>query len=279
MINKILIPMDGSDNSAIALRYGLYIAPKLNATLQGLHVIDAFLIQGPVVTDISGTVGIPPYDGFFEAVETSLNAKAQFVLNNFEQTCLSAHIACTTKTNIGKISDIIIEEAQNADLILMARKGEHFHIKEGGILGSVTESVVRHSGKPVLVSPAKFQEIESMALAYDGSDPAKKALTLSLAISERAVWPLTVVIITADHSKADLLSAQVEEATQDGGADCEVIILSGKEEDAILKFIKEGAVELMVMGAYGHNRLRELFLGSTTSHIIQKSPIPVLLTR
>ena len=62
-------------------------------------------------------------------------------------------------------------------------------------------------------------------------------------------------------------------------ADCEVIIMSGKEQDEIIQFIREGAVELMVMGAYGHNRLRELFLGSTTSHVIRKSPIPVLLTR
>jgi nucleotide-binding universal stress UspA family protein len=247
--------------------------------LQGLHVIDAFLIQGPVLTDISGSVGMPPYDGFFEAVETSLNAKAQSLLKNFEQTCRSAGMACTVKKNIGKISDVIIEEAQNADLILMARKGEHFHIKEGGLLGTVAQSVIRHSGKPVLVIPERFQEIESMALAYDGSDPAKKALELSLSLSEQAVWPLTIVIITADHSKADLLSAQVEEAAQEGTADCEVIVLAGKENDEILKFIREGAVELMVMGAYGHNRLHELFLGSTTSHILQKSPIPVLLTR
>jgi nucleotide-binding universal stress UspA family protein len=62
-------------------------------------------------------------------------------------------------------------------------------------------------------------------------------------------------------------------------ADCAIITLSGKEPDEIIKFIREGAVELMVMGAYGHNRLRELFLGSTTSHVIRKSPVPVLLTR
>jgi nucleotide-binding universal stress UspA family protein len=62
-------------------------------------------------------------------------------------------------------------------------------------------------------------------------------------------------------------------------ADCAIITLSGKEPDEIIKFIREGAVELMAMGAYGHNRLRELLLGSTTSHVIRKSSIPVLLTR
>ena len=279
MIKTILIPVDGSANSDTALDYGIYIAPKFEATLTGLHVIDVYLIQGPMMTDISATVGMPPYDGFFEAVETSLKEKADLVLKNFDDRCRKAGVACGTKKNIGKISDTIIEEAENADLILMAKKGEHFRLKEGGLIGSVAEIVIRYSGKPVMVIPETFREIESMGLAYDGSVPARKALELSLNISEKAKWPITVVIISSDTAKAADLSAQVEEMAQQGLADCEVIISSGKEADEILKFIREGSVELMVMGAYGHNRLREWLLGSTTSHIIHKSPIPILLIR
>jgi nucleotide-binding universal stress UspA family protein len=279
MIKTILIPVDGSANSATAVDYGIYIAPKLDASLSGLHVIDIYLIQGPMMTDVSATVGMPPYDGFFEAVETSLKEKADYVLKNFEDRCRAAGVACGTKKNIGKISDTIIEEAEGADLILMAKKGEHFHLKEGGLIGSVAEVVIRHSGKPVMVIPESFREIESMGLAYDGSAPARKALKLSLNISEKAKWPITVLIISADAAKAADLSAQVEDMAQKGLADCEVIISAGREADEILKFIAEGPVELMVMGAYGHNRLRELLLGSTTSQIIRRSPIPVLLIR
>jgi len=279
MIKTILIPVDGSANSATAVDYGIYIAPKLDASLSGLHVIDIYLIQGPVMTDVSATVGMPPYDGFFEAVETSLKEKADYVLKNFEDRCRAAGVACGTKKNIGKISDTIVEEAEGADLILMAKKGEHFHLKEGGLIGSVAEVVIRHSGKPVMVIPESFREIESMGLAYDGNAPARKALALSLNISEKAKWPITVLIISADAAKVADLSAQVEDMAQKGLADCEVIISAGREADEILKFIAEGPVELMVMGAYGHNRLRQLLLGSTTSHIIHKSPIPVLLIR
>jgi nucleotide-binding universal stress UspA family protein len=161
----------------------------------------------------------------------------------------------------------------------MAKKGEHFHLKEGGLIGSVAEIVIRNSGKPVMVTPETFREIESMGLAYDGSAPARKALELSLNISEKTKWPITVLIVNSDSAKTAELSAQIEKMTQDSPADCETIISSGKETDEILKFIQEGAVELMVMGAYGQNRLREWLLGSTTSNIIRKSPIPVLLTR
>jgi nucleotide-binding universal stress UspA family protein len=283
MIKNILIPTDGSANSFTALEYGIYIARKLDASLIGLYVLDVNLIQGPMLTDISGSVGMPPYDGFFDAIETSLNEKADGILKDFQERCKKSGIKAEVKKTIGKISPIIIDEAQKADLILMAKKGEHFHLKEGGLLGSVAEAVVRNSGKPVLVTPETFLEIESMGLAYDGSDSASKALKLSLELSDQAVWPLTAVIITSDAKKADTLSTQIEDMNQKESAaptsDCEIIILSGKESDEIIKFIREGAVELMVMGAYGHNRLRELLLGSTTSHVIRKSPIPVLLTR
>jgi len=279
MINTILIPVDGSQNSATAVDYGIYAAPKLDATLTGLHVIDVYLIQGPLTTDVSATVAVLPCDASCNAIETSLQEKADAIVKTFSERCERARVDCTGKITIGKISDAIIEESREADLIVMARKGEHFHLKEDSLLGSVAKAVVRHSGKPVLITPERFIEIESMALAYDGSVPARKALELSLAVSEKAKWPITVVMITSDAKKADEWLAQVEEAAQQGAADCETVLLSGKEQDEILKFIQEGSVELMVMGAYGHNRLHELLLGSTTSHIIKNSPIPVLLIR
>ncbi len=279
MMKKILIPTDGSANSLTALEYGIYIARKVEASLMGLYVIDVNLIQGPMLTDISGSVGMPPYDGFFEAIETSLNEKADFSLKAFLERCKKSRTNAEVKKAIGKISQIIIEEAQSADLILMAKKGEHFHLKEGGLLGSVAEAVVRNSGKPVMITPENFLEIESMGLAYDGSEPAKKALKLSLALSEQNAWPLTAVVISPDTQKVVTLTNEIENAAETLNADCAVIVLPGKEAEEIIKFIKEGAVELMVMGAFGHNRLRALLMGSTTSQVIQKSHIPVLLTR
>lgn len=64
MIKSILIPVDGSANSGVAIDYGIYIAPKLEASVTGLHVIDMYLIQGPMMSDVTGTVTMPPYDGF-----------------------------------------------------------------------------------------------------------------------------------------------------------------------------------------------------------------------
>jgi nucleotide-binding universal stress UspA family protein len=280
MVKHILIPTDGSDFGKTAIAYGIHIARKLNAGLIGLHVVDIRLMQGPIFTDISGSVGIPPYQEFLPAIESGLDAKAQSILKEFQEQCELAGLHPEVKKVVGVIDETIIEEGRTCcDWILLAQRGEHFHIDGGAILGSTAQSVVRRSGKPVLVTPEHFREIERMAIAFDGSVPAHSALKLAAELSEAAAWPLSVVIITDDQVLGAKLSKKAEDFLLPLKVESTTIILPGKEDKELLKFIRAGSVELLVMGAYGHNRLRELLVGSTTSSVIRKSTIPVLLTR
>jgi len=280
MIQNILIPTDGSDFGKTAIAYGIYFARKLNAQLTGLHVVDIRLIRGPVFTDISGSIGLPPYQEFLPAIESGLDAKADAILQDFRGLCEAAGVHPETVKVTGVIDETIIEEGRKCcDWILLAQRGEHFHINGGAILGSTAQSVVRRSGKPVLVTPEHFREIKSMAVAYDGSAPAHKALKLAAELSKQTAWPLSVVMVTADRASEENISKKAEALLSDFKTDSTATILKGKEDKALLQFIREGTVELLVMGAYGHNRLRELLVGSTTSSVIRKSTIPVLLTR
>jgi len=280
MVKNILIPTDGSDYGKTAIAYGIHIARKLEAQLTGLHVVDVRLMQSPVVTDISGAIGLPPYQEFLPVIENGLNVKAESILKEFREQCEAGGVHAETKKVMGVIDETIIEEGKVCDWILLAQRGEHFHIGGRAILGSTAQSVVRRSGKPVLVTPEHFREIESMAVAYDGSIPAHKALKLAAELSEAAAWPLSIIIITDDQPLGANLSEQAEALLDPFKIDSAILILGGKNEDKVLlRFIQEGSVELLVMGAYGHNRLRELLVGSTTSTVIRKSTIPVLLTR
>jgi len=280
MIQNILIPTDGSDYGKTAIAYGVYFARKLNAQLTGLHVVDIRLIRGPVFTDISGSIGLPPYQEFLPVIESGLDAKADAILQDFRGQCEAAGVHPETKKVTGMIDETIIEEGRKCcDWILLAQRGEHFHIEGGAILGSTAQSVVRRSGKPVLVTPEHFREIKSMAIAYDGSAPAHKALKLAAELSKQAAWPLFVVMVAADRTSGENISKKAEAVLAAFKIDSAAMILTGKEDKALLKFIREGTVELLVMGAYDHNRLRELLVGSTTSTVIRKSTIPVLLTR
>lgn len=280
MVKSILIPTDGSDYGKTAIAYGISIARKLDAQLTGLHVVDIRLMQGPVFTDISGSIGLPPYQELLPVIESGLEAKAEAILAEFRAQCEAAGLRPETKKVVGVIDQTIVDEGRRCcDWVLLAQRGEHFHLGDGAILGSTAQSVVRRSGKPVLVTPEQFREIKTMALAYDGSAPADNALNLAAGLSQQAGWPLSVVIITDDEAFGAKLSQKARELLAPLAVDSAVIVRKGKEDKELLRFIREGSTDLLVMGAYGHNRLREVLLGSTTSSVIRKSTIPVLLTR
>ncbi len=279
MFRNILLPTDGSEYSKTALEYGIYLAKRLDARLTGLHVIDIKVLQGPVLNDICSAASLSPGPEFFSVIEKALGTRADNILREFLARCEKEGLKPELKKVTGIIDEEIIREGQGADLVLLAQRGEHYPLSRSVLLGSTAEAVVRKSGKPVLVTPVKFVEIESMGLAYDGSPSADHALQIAAELSDKIRWPLTVLIVTDNVKVSADLSKKVETALQDYLIDMDIIVLGGKEEKEIIKFIEEGAVELLLMGTHGHSRFKEFFLGSTTSHVVRKSRIPVLLTR
>ena len=279
VIRNILIPTDGSGYSKSALEYGIYIARILGAEITGLHIVDVKIIQGPIFSDIFGSVSLSPYPEFLTAIEKGLQDRADAILEAFRQRCGHAGLKPQVKKVTGIIDEEILKEGKSADLILLAQRGEHYPLSRSVLLGSTAEAVVRKAGKPVMVTPEKFREIESMGLAYDGSPPAQHALEIAAELSVKTKWPLTVIIISDDVSLGANLTKKVETCLEPFEIDSDILVLRGREEREIVKFIDEGAVEMLLMGAYGNSRFKELLLGSTTSFVIRNSRVPVLLTR
>lgn len=276
-IKKLLLPSDGSDYSRTAGDYAIYIARLIKARITALHVMDIKIIQGPLFSDIAFYSGLPVYYEFLPKIEEALGKRADTILEDIRKKSAEAGVAIELNKTAGIIEDTIIGQSESHDLVVLARRGEHFHFNAGGLLGSTAESVVRRSKKPVLITPVDFKEIESIGLAFDGSMPATNALKLAAWLSAEAHWPITTLIISDDSAVGAELTKKVETYLDDKEVDNEVLLLRGREDKEILRFIREGAVEMMIMGAYGKGRLKEFFLGSTTSNVIRSSDIPVLL--
>ncbi len=279
MFGSILIPTDGSDYSKTSLEYGIYFTKRLGARLTGLCVLDIKIIQGPMFNDISGFIDLSPYQEFTPLIETGLDERAESILQDFQSRCEKAGLRPELKKVTGLIDETIIEEGKKTDLIILAQRGEHYPLTGVGLLGSTSEAVVRKSGKPVMITPIDYQEINRMGLAYDGSKPSENALQLAVELSSKTHWPLSILLITDDPVRVAGVSEKIDSFLKPYDIESSFIVREGREEQEILRFIQEGSVELMVMGAYGHGRLRELILGSTTSYVIRKSNIPVLLIR
>jgi nucleotide-binding universal stress UspA family protein len=278
-VKNILIPTDGSEYSKTAQNYGIYLARKLGARLTGLFIMDLKIIQDPLFDDISGFMGLSSTREIYPFIEKGMEERADSILEDFDERCKREGIDPGLKKIRGIVDEMIIEEGEGADCIILAQRGEHYSLTGGGLLGSTSESVVRKTGKPVLVTPLEFKEIRKVGLAYDGGPHAERALKIAAELSLSLESTLTVLIITGDDEEARILGEKVGSFLEPYDLQMSLEIRSGKEEQEIVRFSCEGVVDLLVMGAYGHSRIRKFILGSTTSYVIRKTEIPVLLIR
>ena len=138
MIKSILIPTDGSQNSRTALDYGSDIAALFNAEIKGLNVVDVRALEGPFLSDISGSLGFSPFQNYLPKFQQILEERADMLLDDFKKHCAEKGIVAKTKRLTGIIPNIIADEAKMVDLVIIAQRGEHEKWSTG-LLGSTTE--------------------------------------------------------------------------------------------------------------------------------------------
>lgn len=280
MIKNILIPQDGSDYSSAALLYGLWLAKRFRARLRGLHVVDIVSLEGPFIRDISGSMGVEPYLNFSAKMREVLEARGAEILASFTESCGREGVECVEESAFGIVANEICEKARTADLIVMGRHGVN-EMYEHGLLGSITEAVVRKSQRPVFVTPKAFKEPGKPLLAYDGSPGAAKAMHSAAEFVKELGLPLTVISVSTPGSGADLihdaknylkpyaLSVHYEQ----------IPAPSGEAPTVIDKYYKENGHDLLFMGATHHSRLMELVLGSTAEHLMRAAAGPLFIER
>jgi nucleotide-binding universal stress UspA family protein len=98
-------------------------------------------------------------------------------------------------------------------------------------------------------------------------------------LSRTTNLPLSIVSVVKDDNHAIEIQTRIDALLSSHKPGAVTTIRKGKDEEEILKHTTEAPVDLLVMGAYGRSRLRELILGSTTSYVIRNTTIPVLMIR
>ncbi|WP_293090100.1 universal stress protein [Moorena sp. SIO3H5] len=180
----------------------------------------------------------------------------------------------------GFLLDFVPELESEADLIILGKRGEAAEFASGH-LGANLERILRSSHKPCLVTSRQYQPIEKFLLAYDGSKSCEKML--QFLINSPAFKGLELHIVTVAKSAEDkTANSQLERGEQQariGGFEPVVSLMQGNPETAIAQYVKDNNINLLLMGAYGHRRIRHLVIGSTTAQILRSSNIPVLVFR
>lgn len=125
----------------------------------------------------------------------------------------------------------------------------------------------------------EFKTPENFLVAYDGSETADKAIERIAAspLLKGIEGHIVMVGIDNEYNRERLNNAA--KLLVDTGHQIQSHLLQGEVIDVLEKFQQEQNIQLKIMGAYGHSRIREFFLGSNTTKMIGSSPVPLLLLR
>ncbi len=158
-------------------------------------------------------------------------------------------------------------------------------ILEGSNYRWYAESIVFGSGRPVLLLPQRRSirefALATIVIAWDGSRPAARAVADSLPVLERAKTVRVLTVLNEKELSSELPAAELSKYLERHGIDAkpDCVDAAGRPIGEILNsYLTSNQADLLVMGAYGHSRLREFILGGATLSMLLKPPLPVLLS-
>lgn len=282
MIKQILVGLDGSDASFQAFKQSCELAGRLSAEVKGIFVVDRRKVQLPYIYagssyDISyERIYIPPdpeLKEFYRKLNEDLKVFGEKFCKRCGEYAEEHNIGFQYEIKEGFPADVLQEEAHGAGLVVIGQMGENKEYKRA-IVGSTTEDLVRKSSRPVLVCPGESVRIDSILLANDGSTGADHALQFYV----NALQPVEAdfsMLVVCDESESCLEADQAYLHRHDIHGD--VINEKGRPTDVILNVAEQKNADLIIIGSHGRNKLKDYILGSTTSHLLRKSSLPVLI--
>jgi nucleotide-binding universal stress UspA family protein len=179
---------------------------------------------------------------------------------------------------MGLIANEICERAKVADLVVIGHRGVNEEFSTG-LLGTTAESIARKCPRPILVSTKQFKPIEKPLLAYDGSQRASSAMESAAEFCTVLKLPLTVLTIAREEALSQNNLQRAKSYLGSYAIDVNYEIARGYPEHKIVEQLVSGDHDLLFIGAYGHRRIIEMVLGSTTEYVLRNAPCPVLMNR
>jgi len=280
-MKKFLICTDGSPYSQVCCEYAASLA-RQNQAIDVLYLTDIRQFEMPLVADLSGSLGISPYSDVMNQLQELEKTKAKFIeestLNLFKKHDMEQSVKFHHRT--GLLVDCLDDFESSVDLVMCGKRGEDANFATEH-LGSTMERVLRASKKPCLITSRAFSPIKKMVIAFDGGQSCRKAVEWLANSDLLKNVELHIVTVGEEHTE-DEARKRLEWAEQmfsdsDFNPVCQM--LGGVVEEAITHYVENEGMDLLVMGAYGHNRIRYLLIGSTTTAMIRSCHIPVLCFR
>lgn len=284
MSKKTLIALvDGSKYSQSVCHYAAWIARRTGAKVKVYHVIGRR--EGADRQDLSGTIRLGARSSLLaelselDARRAKLaQAQGRAILEDAQAIIAAEGVEVETRLRQGDLVETVAAKEDSGNLIVIGKRGEAANFAKLH-LGSNLERVVRSSHKPIFVANREFKPITRVLIAFDGRQSALKAV--EFLAGNQLVSGLPVTLAYAGPPSAEIHNAleRAKAELAQNGLTVELIVENGRPEPTLSRLIEEQAFDFLVMGAYGHSRIRSLLIGSTTSEMLRGCRIPILLIR
>lgn len=283
MSKKIFALVDGSAYSESVCHYIAWIARRIDASVELFHVLGR---RESGSEDLSGSLRLGARSQIMnelaelDAQRAKLaQAQGRAILEDAQAIISADGIADVhPHLRIGDIVETVSELEAGADLIVIGKRGEAADFAKGH-LGSNLERIVRAATKPVFVANRSYQPIEKVLIAYDGGVSAMKAVDY---VARNPLFAGLACEVVTVGSPAPALQKGLEDARATlaaAGHAAEIRVVQGTPEKALAELIESEGHDLLVMGAYGHSRIRSMIIGSTTTAMIRTCKVPVVLMK
>jgi nucleotide-binding universal stress UspA family protein len=283
-MTHVMACIDGSPSAIAVCDYGAWASLRLDAPLTFLHVVDR--LRYPATADLSGSIGLGTREnllGDLAALDEKRSRLAleqgRGMLEAARERAIAAGVPRPeTRQRHGDLVETVAELETEIRLLVMGKHGEATG-SLGQHVGSQLESVIRTMHRPILVTPVTFTPPRSVMLAFDGSDTTRKGVQMLATSPLFRGMPVHLLMVGSRTAEA---VGQLEEARgvlADAGFDVPAEIRSGEVERTLHEYQVEHGIDLLVMGAYGHSRIRQFLVGSTTTAVVRTTRTPLLLLR
>ncbi|MBS0043164.1 universal stress protein [Shewanella sp. M16] len=284
-MTNVIACIDGSKVTLAVCDASSWAAQQLDAPVTLLHVLNKSAY--PIESNLSGNIGLGTREHLLNEMVELEARRGKLALEQGKYMLQEAKIRVVEKQpsrmvatlqRHGDLVETLLEQESHARLVVMGRQGEQ-HQDQAQAIGSHLENVIRTLKQPMLVVMDEFTAPTRFMIAYDGSITAKKALNQVLTSPLLKGLECHLVMVSDDQSLATAELALVAESLIAADFNVVTAVCQGEVQTALEIYQLEHQIDLMVMGAYGHSRIRKFFVGSNTTRMISKSHIPLLLLR
>jgi nucleotide-binding universal stress UspA family protein len=274
MIKDILVNLSYGTSQDGVSNYALSVAETF-----GAHIMGTAFAYNPAM---AGGLGLSA--NFIRAQQPEARERAESVAAAFDEATRRAGVSAETRrieAGIGDVPTQFAHIARRFDLSVMGQvEGDRDH----PTTNIVIEATLFESGRPVLIVPFIQKDrlkLDHVMVCWDGSRAAARAVADAMPFLTRSGKASIVIADTQSAKSADLPGADIATHLARHGVNVTIErIPVGKIDvsNTILSYAADTYPDLIVMGGYGHSRLREFILGGTTRGMLASMTKPTLMS-